>query len=528
VSPPVLLGVVVLISLCTASAAAASEESDLDGLPIVRIVCDRNNVFDTTDPETSKWFYRAANAVHIRSRERFIRTMLLFREGDPYSAEDASESARLLRSLGFINPVEITAREVEGGVEVTVETHDQWSLQIGADAGVAGNRGSFGFQLQEENLLGFGKTLTLGYASDVERDTKSVRYEDPNIFGSRWITDLVYEDRTDGYLKRIRAERPFFSLHTPNAWGGLWESEDLVEHLWADGESVIQGHRTSEELHGWYGLRLRNSGRITRRLVLGWDAVEVRYDDWHWVDSDEPYPTPLDLEISGVHLGYEQITNNYEVLHGFRAWSTQEDVGLGPNFKIGVTLSAPALGGDINRVLFDGVFSVGRHRGRWLLMGDAWTSGRFDEGEPRNVLAGVQLTASQIGHRGFQFRFLVDASHELDLDRQLTLGADVGLRGWNPDTFDGTGRALVNAQWRTILFRDVFKLFSVGAVLFTDAGATWNPRVGRSTEGVRADAGFGLLFDLSRFSTTNLLRAEIAWPDDNSGPVVTLTGSALF
>ena len=38
-------------------------------------------------------------------------------------------------------------------------------------------------------------------------------------------------------------------------------------------------------------------------------------------------------------------------------------------------------------------------------------------------------------------------------------------RGWDPDTFDGTGRALVNAQWRTILFRDVLRLFSVGAVV---------------------------------------------------------------
>ncbi len=122
----------------------------------------------------------------------------------------------------------------------------------------------------------------------------------------------------------------------------------------------------------------------------------------------------------------------------------------------------------------------------------------------------------------------MDASHELDLDCQLTLGTDVGLRGWDPDTFDGTGRALVNAQWRTILFRDVLRLFSVGMVIFADAGKTWDPRVGRDTDGVRADAGVGLLLDLSRFSTSNLLRVEVAWPDDNTGPVVTLTGSALF
>lgn len=519
---------ILLIGLAAVVSANPSETSELDGLTIVRIVCARFNIFDTSDPATSKWPYRAANAIHIRSQETFIRSMLLFREGDPYSAAVAAETARLLRGLGFINPVEITARRVEGGVEVRVETHDQWSLQIGAEAGLTGNRGNYGFQIQEENLLGLGKTLTLGYASDVERDTRSIRYEDPNILGSRWITDLIYENRSDGYLKRVRLERPFFSLETVRAWGGWWESEDLIEHLWSDGESVVEGRRVTDVFRAWYGLRLQTDGKVTRRFTVGWDANNAVYEDWVRIDSGTPYPTPQDVDISGIHLGFEHVTNNFEVLREFRAWSTQEDVGLGPNFSFGVTLSTPAFGGDVDRVAFDGELSVGRHQGRWLLLGDGWTSGRFDEGEPRNVIAGLQLVAAQIGRRGFQFRLLVDASHELDLDRQLTLGADIGLRGWDPDTFDGTGRALANAQWRTILFRDVLRLFSVGAVVFADAGRTWKPRVGRDTDGVRADAGVGLLFDLSRISTSNVLRVEVAWPDDSSGPVVTLTGSTLF
>ena len=61
-----------------------------------------------------------------------------------------------------------------------------------------------------------------------------------------------------------------------------------------------------------------------------------------------------------------------------------------------------------------------------------------------------------------------------------------------------------------------------------DAGKTWNPRIGDDTDGVRTDAGVGLLFDLSRLSLSNILRLEVAWPDDSTGPVVTLTGSALF
>ncbi len=409
-----------------------------------------------------------------------------------------------------------------------METHDQWSLQIGADAGLSGNRGTWGVQIQEENLAGLGKELSLGYDSDVERSGWSYGYIDPNVFGTRWVAELVYQNRTDGYLKRIRAERPFFSLDTPRGWGGMWEAEKLTEHLYSANVSVVEGQRISELFRAWYGFRLGSSGPTTRRLSIGWDSRQNSYDDWLWVDTGDPYPAPQQLDVSGVRIGYEQIAHNYEVLKGFRAWSTQEDVALGPNFSAGVTFSAPALGGAMNQVLYDGLFSIARHRGRWLVMGSGWLNGRFDGGQPQDVLYGLQLAASQIGQRGFQFRLLFEDSHELELDDQLTLGADIGLRGWDPDYFDGTGRALVNAQWRTIVFRDVLNLFSVGVVVFADAGETWDPRVGADTGGVRVDAGAGLLFDLSRYALSNVLRVEVAWPDDRSGPVVTLTGSALF
>jgi hypothetical protein len=291
---------------------------------------------------------------------------------------------------------------------------------------------------------------------------------------------------------------------------------------------VVEGRRETELFRGWAGLSLGAGTSVARRLIVGWDALEQRYEDWSFVDTGAPYPSPEELDVSGPRVGYEQVANSFEVLKGFRAWSSQEDIGLGPNFFINATFSAPAVGGDIKRILVESRFSIARHSGRWLVLGDAWGSGRIDEGDPRNLLIGGQVAAAQIGERGFQLRLLVEATHELDLDRQLTLGADVGLRGWNPDFFDGTGRALLNAQWRTILARNLLKFFTVGGTVFVDAGSTWDARVGRDTDGIRVDAGVGIIIDLSRFSTSNLLRIDVGWPDDGSGPVVTIGTSALF
>jgi hypothetical protein len=47
----------------------------------------RTDIFDLSDPGTSAWPYRWANALHVLTRENFIRSLLLVREGDPLDPE---------------------------------------------------------------------------------------------------------------------------------------------------------------------------------------------------------------------------------------------------------------------------------------------------------------------------------------------------------------------------------------------------------------------------------------------------------
>jgi len=79
-----------------------------------------------------------------------------------------------------------------------------------------------------------------------------------------------------------------------------------------------------------------------------------------------------------------------------------------------------------------------------------------------------------------------------------------------------------------LIKQEVLGLFSVGIVLFGDAGATWDPRVGPDTDGIRLDVGVGLLFDLAHLSRSNLLRIDVAMPDDGSGPTITISTSTIF
>ncbi len=523
-----VVGLVMALGLVVRTANADAGSSDLDGLPIVRIRVVRHNMFDTDNPDTSAWPYRAANAIHVVTRESFIRSALLFEEGDEYTAAAAAESARILRSLGFMNPVEITAHRVDGGVEVTVETRDLWTLEVGGQLGIFGSRSNAGFAFTEQNFLGFGREVSIEYESNNERRSWRYTYFDPLFLGSRWQLRLDHQDLSDGFQDLIRLEYPFYSLATKYSWGAEWRHDRLFDHLYSDSETVVKGIHRLHSWRVWGGMRLPGGGDIVRRLTLGWEHRRERFEEWRWVDTGEPYANPANRHVEGLRIGYQQVADRYVVLEGFRAWTVQEDVALGPNFDAGVTVSLPTFGADEKRYVFDGRFSTAVRDGDNLFLGKAWTSGRFDPAGLRDAVLGLQIAGTQLGTHGWQGRLMVEDSHHLDRNRQLTLGADVGLRGWDPDTFDGTGRAVANLQYRTLLKRDIGHFFSLGIVGFVDGGYTWGARVGRGTGRVRTDAGVGLLADMTHLGLAQLVRLDVAMPDDGSGYVITLTSSALF
>ncbi len=513
------------------TAAAFAEEppnADLVGRPILRIEYQRSNVFDTSDPATSSWPYRWANALHVTTRETFIRSMILFSEGDAWDPAVAAESARILRSLDFLNPVFIDAYPEAEGVIVRIRTHDKWTLQVGAKFGIQGSRKAYSIEFDEKNFLGWGRRMTLEYQKDHERSTWTYVYSDPNLFGSRWRGRLLFANASDGHREELMAERPFYALATSKAWGGEWRNWSQVEYLYGEGEQVAGGHRAFRLLNLWWGTRIPAPERIIRRLNLAFHQDERIFSDWAWESSSTPFPTPDDVKISGPRLTFEQVEDRYRVLTGFRGFSAQEDIAFGSSLRIGLTFSLPGFGGDIPRLVFEGAWGHRVQKDGWLLMADIWTSGRLDQGSAANTITGFQAAASQLGPRGWQLRLRVEDSKDLDRENQLTLGADTGLRGWDPDTFDGTGRAVFNLQWRTLLKEDFLNLFSVGIVFFGDAGKTWGARFGPDTDGIRFDAGVGLLADMTHIGISNVLRLDVAVPDDGSGVTVIVTTTALF
>src|SRR5690606_14823480 len=90
------------------AATVRPDSSELGRISYVFI--DNNSTFDTSDTGLDSrfgWAYRAANALHIPTREWVIRRELLFAPGSCYDPFLLEESERLLRSYGFLSRVDV-------------------------------------------------------------------------------------------------------------------------------------------------------------------------------------------------------------------------------------------------------------------------------------------------------------------------------------------------------------------------------------------------------------------------------------
>ena len=107
------------------------------------------------------------------------------------------------------------------------------------------------------------------------------------------------------------------------------------------------------------------------------------------------------------------------------------------------------------------------------------------------------------------------AGSNLDLDQQVLLGGDTGLRGYPLRYQAGEGRWLFTAEQRLFTNWYPFQLFNVGGAVFYDMGQTWGrDPLGTPSQGLLKDVGFGLRFGNGRSALGNVLHFDVAFPLD--------------
>lgn len=523
---PWALSAVVLASLLLVSTARAQEPVD-EACPqgrIATVFVDNHSVFDLSDPDRNTqfdWAYRLANEIHIPTREEVIRREILFREGDCYDPETLRESERLLRAADFIADVDIFGvRQPDGSVHVIVDTQDEWSTRVQPQLGSDGGFALTGVRLREDNLLGRGQHLSVFYLRSREDRVYGASFETPQLFKSRWDAALEVGKTSVGDLLSQSLAYPFVGER------GRWAFRQSFHHhdrffeyrMLHEGEPL--GVLFAEQRRSFdVGAVYRWGGRFHRTLLgaalVGEQVTYPRDPEPRFVDEalrdrqvdglSIPVLPELPMDsVSSVRLMILAGQRNifYTRRRGFDTVRGTEDVRLGVEAEVAFGPSLP--GSTDNDLALDlGLFAGTELPGGWILGGKVALEGRrsYDTPQDRSEWVDVfgQLNGWSYWRPSPESRHTYVAAlsavggWHTGVPFQLTLGSNVGLRGFGRHVFPGGRRVTVSLEQRSYLGWPYPDLLDLGSVVFVDAGRIW---AGDAPFGVdspyRLDVGVGL------------------------------------
>lgn len=499
----------------SADGAALPDDATLEraGAVVGVITIRRNDVFDAADPEENNRIFRLANRLHLDTREPVIRRQLLFAPGQPYSRRLLEESERLLRRNRYLYDAHIRpVRYVDGRVDVVVETRDVWTLVVGAGVSRSGGVNESRFELQDKNFLGYGKDLTLEYREDVDRTTTITRYFDPELLGSRWEFEALYEDLSDGSRQKYKIERPFFALDEHFSRGVTVVLDDREDRIYALGKIRDRYRHQGDFLQVHNGWSRGLVDGFVHRWTLGYT-----YQRDLFVEVPEQPPVtalPKDRELSYPWLSFESIQDDYLKTKDLDSISRTEDLLRGRRWGFKLGYSSPEIGGDKPQAIYDvhvaDAWEIGQGG---LLLFRAGVDGRAAEDQAQNMVAETVLRFYQrnFGHHAFVARFEGQLGSNLDVDNQLLLGGDTGLRGYPLRYAEGDRRLLLSLEQRFYGSKQWFHLAYVGAAVFGDLGRAWYQDIEQNF-GWLSDVGFGLRISSSRSSGAGMIHLDVAFP----------------
>jgi hypothetical protein len=488
------------------------------GARIGNVLIDPRNVFDTSRPDENTALFRLADDLHIRTRTSTVRDQLLFHTGDTYRGRLLEESERILRGTRYLQEARIVPVAYHDGlVDVQVVTHDVWTLNPGISFGRKGGKSTSGFEIEDLNLLGSGSQVSLGRKSGVDRTSTTFLYHDPQLFGSWWAAAADYSDNSDGRLEHLALEHPFYALDTRWATGLSASRDERIDSLYDLG-NITDQFGTRERLMSVYGGWSRGlQDGWARRLTAGYTYDDSKFSTIIGTSGPTTF-LPADRTLAYPWVGYEWLHDEFEIARNRDQIEKTEDVLLGMRAHVQLGYATPAFGADRNALMFNAGVSRGFEPGaRHRVLLSSTIAGRHENGGFADVLGGVSARYyfRQSDHRLLFLTALADVASHPDLDHQILLGGDNGLRGYPLRYQGGEGRWLFTAEERFFTNWYPFRLFNVGGAVFYDVGATWgdNP-VGARSLGTLRDLGLGLRLGNSRSALGNVLHVDVAFPLD--------------
>ena len=508
---------------CVAAAGPALAAAELpsfaelegEGAIIGEVRVETHDIFDLSDPAESSFFYRAANALHIKTQPWFIRSYLLFHTGDYVQARLIQETERLIRQNSTVYEVEIRPVKYEDGVvDILVRTRDTWTLQPGIRVRREGGKNTGAFNIKESNLAGTGTSLGLERAANVDRTGTLLTLQHDHLFDGWTSVALQRASYDDGHSNSLSITRPFFALDTRWAAGASVSDFSQLDSFYQAGNNVAQYRHDQKAASAFAGYSPGLINGWTRRYTVG---TSYAADEYAFEPGRPPPPQlPPDRTLAGPFVRYDLIQDDYLQTMNRDLIQKTEYLTMGFASMVQVGRSLAAFGATEQPWQVSGNVSKGfrfQQPGHQMLA-SAYYSALYGSsvGDTQTMGAAVRYFAPQKDPLLFYFAASTDHVHSPNQADDLLLGGDNGLRGYPLRYQRGQHRTLFTFEERYYTDWYPLRLFRVGAAAFADVGRAWGGETPNPVNGWLSDVGVGLRFLSARASFGNILHIDLAFP----------------
>lgn len=491
--------------LLAAPLRVLAAQSACPGHPIRRILIHTAPVTDVEGRRLPPFIQGVANALSWQTHTDVVRRELRFAEGDICDLDRLRESARVLRSPGYIRSVVMTVRRAPGdSVDVDVATRDDWALRGDVNFNPGGTPALRAVRIVENDLLGRGMLGQVRYDYYGRRAGLVLDLLDRQFLGSRSDAEIVAGRSSVGPDWELSFRRTFESEYDRVGWRAAMRYREEPFYL----TSAVFGSAAQPLVST--GAEVATIGRIGRRgkqLVAGLAlSVERLFITDQVLAADPAQDSAAAATLQGRFTERRRVAASF--LFGARAVrfvtrtrvdavNATEDIREGVEALViaGNTLgSGNGLQSDAFGLadLYLGAelgerslaFLRGRIEGRRLDSADAWDNviGAVDAYLYQGVggRGGVVLAAQGAGgwHTSAPFQLLVSSPRT--------------MRGFGLSALPAGQRVVVQTEHRYFL-GTLFGAIDLGTAAFLDVGRGWagDAPFGEST-GWLAAAGGGL------------------------------------
>lgn len=512
------------LSKQTNSPSSSLPNTSRCALPQPIVTFTPKTIFDESEPDII-FFHRWINALHIDTKIFTLKNeSYFFSKKCDKTPADMAELERHLRGKKYLRDASVTSDTKLEHINVT--TWDNWTLMPTLSFGRKGGVNTFSVGIKDSNLLGLGIDAEIASYQNLQRSGYKLHVSSPLFQKQNTELSIRFADNDDGVQKSLFVHKIFAGFDTKSSYKIGFNEELRNDTIFQNGENQsIFTHQINYKEINYAWLDSHQSHHLLRyRVGITEDKHSFSaLSPTDRLDLSSPTLTetlPLDrnllypwLALQFIEKDFKKLTNIHLIsqIEDFnQGWQVNTQLGFGDGSKEN---SAWLLW----KLHLQKGFNV--HNNALLLLEFSIANDIYQDRESRLI---TRLNGEYFyrftNNLGFYLSNTYILSENQYVDQPVTIGGNSGVRGFPLQYQHGKNSVKLTSEIRYYPEINLFKLFDLAGVVFTDIARTIGDSVVKNIEdGWLSSAGLGLrVYTPHSGGNNSVVHLDFAFPQSNN------------